>query len=210
MQALSPPPDGCYPNFTTAEGCKALAEPYYRRCKYRNWLVFALRTTTTGSYNTAVGAGALDLNNADNNTAVGVAALLLNTTGTNNTANGAGALVFNDSGEGNTATGAFALYSNTEGRASTRPTASSRFISTSPASAIQLIGDSALYFNTEWQPEYWRSAILRSCPIPPWRSATVILNSVCLTNSLRLVTFGKYEGGIHRCASRPARTNHRR
>jgi hypothetical protein len=24
MQAVNPPPDGCYPNFTTAEGCNAL------------------------------------------------------------------------------------------------------------------------------------------------------------------------------------------
>ena len=24
MQGVSPPPDGCYPNSTTAEGCKAL------------------------------------------------------------------------------------------------------------------------------------------------------------------------------------------
>src|SRR5215472_932145 len=44
----------------------------------------SLFTTTTGSFNTAVGGGALLLNNADSNTAVGAAALLLNTTGTQN------------------------------------------------------------------------------------------------------------------------------
>jgi len=90
------------------------SEPYHWRCKYRNWLVFPF-FGYDGRYNTAVSAGALDLNTADNNTAVGVAALLLNTTGTNNTANGVGALVYNDSGSNNNAVGAFALYNNTGG-----------------------------------------------------------------------------------------------
>src|SRR4029077_1662717 len=40
---------------------------------------FSQFSITTGNFNTAVGAGALDLNNADSNTAVGAAALLLNT-----------------------------------------------------------------------------------------------------------------------------------
>src|SRR5207247_2725991 len=57
------------------------------------------------SYNTAIGAGALDLNNADNNTAVGTAALLLNTTGIQNTANGGFALYNNSVGSGNIAIG---------------------------------------------------------------------------------------------------------
>ena len=53
-QAVSPAPDGCYPNFTTAEGCKAL-----------NLLTtgsgntglgwFALSSDTDGSFNTGVG-----------------------------------------------------------------------------------------------------------------------------------------------------------
>ena len=34
--------------------------------------------------------------------------------------------------------------------------------------------------------------------------------SLCLTNSVRLVTFGKYEGGIYGCAGCPAGTDHRR
>ncbi len=55
-------PDGCYPNFTTAEGCNAL-----------NFLTtgagntglgwYALFSDSTGSFNTGVGAGALVLNN---------------------------------------------------------------------------------------------------------------------------------------------------
>ena len=94
MQAISPPPDGCYPNFTTAEGCKALQSLTTGVANTGiGW--YSLFSTSSGSNNTAVGAGALDLNTADNNTAVGVAALLLNTTGTNNTASGTAALVFN-------------------------------------------------------------------------------------------------------------------
>ena len=44
----------------------------------------------------ALASGALVLNNADSNTAVGAAALLLNTDGTQNTAVGAAALTFNE------------------------------------------------------------------------------------------------------------------
>jgi hypothetical protein len=62
-----------------------------------------------------VGGGALALNNADSNTAVGAAALLLNTTGTENVAVGTDALVYNDTGSRNSAFGAFALFNNTTG-----------------------------------------------------------------------------------------------
>ena len=74
-----------------------------------------LFSVTTRNFNTAVGAGSLDLNQADSNTATGAAALLFNTTGTENTAVGAAALEFNDTGSFNTANGAFALFSNTTG-----------------------------------------------------------------------------------------------
>jgi len=113
-RAVSPTPDGCYPNYTTAEGCNAL-----------NLLTtgagntgvgwYSLFLDTTGNFNTGVGSGALALNNADSNTAVGAAALLLNTTGTLNTAVGTEALVFNDSGSENNAVGAFALFNNVDG-----------------------------------------------------------------------------------------------
>ncbi len=88
---------------------------------------FACFSNTTGNFNTGIGAGALDLNNADSNTAVGVAALLLNAagagadTGTQNVAVGTAAMVFNaggaNEGEGsfNDAVGAFALNVNTTG-----------------------------------------------------------------------------------------------
>jgi trimeric autotransporter adhesin len=113
-QAVSPTPDGCYPNFTTAEGCDAL-----------NFLTTGSGNTglgwrslfldSTGSFNTGVGGGALALNTADSNTAVGAAALLLNTTGTQNIAVGTDALVHNDSASFNNAVGAFALFNNLDG-----------------------------------------------------------------------------------------------
>jgi len=111
---VTPAPDGCYPGFTTAEGCNALSLLGSGAGNTGvGW--YSLFLVGAGNFNTGVGAGALVLNTADNNTATGAAALLLNTTGANNTANGVDALVFNNTGEGNTATGAFALYSNTEG-----------------------------------------------------------------------------------------------
>ncbi|MGE5209449.1 MAG: tail fiber domain-containing protein [Alphaproteobacteria bacterium] len=113
-RAISPPPDGCYPNYTTAEGCNALGLLSSGAGNTGlGW--YALSSDTTGSFNTSVGGGALVLNNGDSNTAVGAAALLLNTTGSLNTAVGTDALVYNDSGGGNTANGAFALFSNTTG-----------------------------------------------------------------------------------------------
>jgi trimeric autotransporter adhesin len=110
-QAAKP---GCQPNFTTAIGCDALTSLNGGIGNTGlGW--FALFVNSTGNYNTALGVGALDLNNADFNTATGAAALLLNTTGTQNTAAGTDALALNDSGSANTANGYFALYNNTTG-----------------------------------------------------------------------------------------------
>jgi hypothetical protein len=96
-QAVSPAPDGGYPNQNTAEGDNAL---------------FSL---TTGSYNTANGNEALFSNTTGTgNTATGLQALLHNTIGIYNTANGYGAL-FKNTGNYNTATGADALLNNTTG-----------------------------------------------------------------------------------------------
>jgi uncharacterized coiled-coil protein SlyX len=110
---VSPAPDGCYPNFTTAEGCNALAGLGTGAGNTGlGW--YALFSDSTGSFNTAVGAGALDLSNGDSNTAVGAVALLLNSTGSNNTAVGTDALV-NNTVDDNTATGFSALFANTTG-----------------------------------------------------------------------------------------------
>ena len=43
MQGVSPPPDGCYPEFHDSRRMQGAAEPYLWRREYRNWLVFALR-----------------------------------------------------------------------------------------------------------------------------------------------------------------------
>jgi hypothetical protein len=73
-------------------------------------------STTTGSYNTADGTYALELNTSgSDNTADGTYALALNTSGSDNTANGTEALYYNTSGSANTANGYGALYSNTSG-----------------------------------------------------------------------------------------------
>jgi len=108
VQAVSLAPDGCYPNFTTAEGCDALNLLSTGEANTGlGWR--ALFSAGAGNFNTGVGAGTLVLNTGDSNTAVGAAALLLNTTGPENTAVGTGALVHNVDGDSNTAVGAFAL-----------------------------------------------------------------------------------------------------
>ena len=118
MQAQLPPeipgnPDGCYPAFTTAEGCNALHQ-----------LTGGLGNTAVGwysnflagdaSFNTGVGAGTLALTSrtgagtdGDDNTAVGTAAMIVNLSGSDNTAVGTNALV-NSTANGNTAVGSFA------------------------------------------------------------------------------------------------------
>ena len=93
------------------------------------WL--SLRGDMTGSFNTAVGAGTLFRNIAEENTAVGTGALLSNSTGIRNTATGAFALFGNtgpadnsnrpsgELGSFNTANGNRALLNNTEGGVNT-------------------------------------------------------------------------------------------
>jgi hypothetical protein len=96
--AVTPAPDGGYPNFNTAEGEDAL---------------FSL---TTGAGNTANGALALEKNTTgSDNTGTGYGALYSNTTGLYNTANGLSALYSNTTGIYNTASGVKALASNTTG-----------------------------------------------------------------------------------------------
>ena len=113
-QAVSPAPDGCYPNFTTAEGCGALNSLTTGAANTAlGWR--SLFSTTDGGFNTGVGAGALVLNNGSSNTAVGAAALLLNAAGNFNTAVGAAALLDNTSSFDNTAIGFQALTQTTGG-----------------------------------------------------------------------------------------------
>jgi hypothetical protein len=117
-EAVSPPPDGGYLNFTTAEGQNALLHLTNGSANTAvGW--FSLENVTTGSFCTGVGAGTLLLNTADENTATGAGALLSNTVGFANTANGALALFSNTDGEFNTATGVEALNGNSTGDANT-------------------------------------------------------------------------------------------
>ena len=106
VRAVTPPPDGGYPNGNTAEGQDAL---------------FSLGI---GTSNTAVGFLSLNANTRGNfNTGIGAAALLNNKDASENTAVGAGALQITDNflngGARNTGVGAFALVSNREGRFNT-------------------------------------------------------------------------------------------
>jgi uncharacterized coiled-coil protein SlyX len=113
-QAVSPAPDGCYPNLTTAEGCGALNSLTTGAANTAlGWR--SLFSTTDGTFNTGVGAGARVLNNGSANTAVGAAALLLNAAGNFNTAVGAAALLDNTSSFDNTAIGFQALTQTTGG-----------------------------------------------------------------------------------------------
>jgi hypothetical protein len=130
-RALRPPPDGGYPNETTAEGDGAL---FSLTTGFGNTALGfnALNSDTEGSFNTATGRNALRFHiTGDHNTATGGAALVFNTDGEGNTATGRAAMgngatgnnntatgwqaLFNNTGDRNTATGAFALWSNTTG-----------------------------------------------------------------------------------------------
>src|SRR6476619_7446669 len=93
MARAVPPPDGCFPGFTTAEGCNAL------------------KFLTTGAANTGLGWYSLWVNTTGNhNTASGYHALFNNTSSSDNSAFGWGALTSNAFGQINTATGYLALH----------------------------------------------------------------------------------------------------
>jgi len=144
-QAVVPPPDGGYPNLTTAEGQNALLHLTTGTGNTAlGW--FSLDSVTTGSFNTGVGAGTLALNTADGNTATGTVALFLNTTGTNNTADGAFALLHNSEGSDNTATGAQALFNNTIGAGNTA-SGKDALLNNTTGTVNTAVGDSALKHN---------------------------------------------------------------
>ena len=114
MRALNPPPDGGYPEGNTAEGQAALFSLTTGVAHTAvGWL--SLNNVDIGKLKTAIGAGTLIGNTADQNTATGAGALFNTSTGGNNTANGAFALFYNLEGGDNTAIGIAALSSNTTG-----------------------------------------------------------------------------------------------
>src|SRR5262249_45510738 len=105
---LSPPPDGCFPNFTTAEGCDALSSLTVGAGNTAlGWR--SLFLTTTGSFNTGVGGGALALNNGSSNTAVGVGGRFLNTHRAQNNAGGTQSLRVYHTGPYNNSNTGFSL-----------------------------------------------------------------------------------------------------
>ena len=109
--AVTPTPDGGYPNANTAEGAGALQS--LTSGIHNTALGFqALLGDGAGNYNTATGSQALKNNTANNNTADGFQALVNNTTGTNNTAIGLRTLFKNTTGPRNTAIGYGSLYRN--------------------------------------------------------------------------------------------------
>jgi hypothetical protein len=149
---VSPPPDGGYPNFTTAEGTRAL-QHLTTGAGNSGFGWYSLFSDTTGNFCTGLGAGTLALNNGDSNTASGTAALILNTSGTRNTANGTAAMVFNSTGNDNTAVGAFALNVNTTGIDNTAVGSGALSSNTTPgtageSSANGAVGVNALFSNT--------------------------------------------------------------
>jgi uncharacterized coiled-coil protein SlyX len=146
MQAVNPPPDGGYPNFNTAEGQNAL---FSLTTGAANTAVgwFSLKSNADTGFNTGVGAGTLLLNIADENTAVGAAALVSNTEGNLNTAIGSSALVNNVDGNSNTASGAQALQDNATGGGNTAVGRSALQVNTT-GDTNTAIGINALQGNT--------------------------------------------------------------
>jgi hypothetical protein len=146
-RAVSPAPDGGYPNGNTAEGTGALSS--LSSGSYNTALgLQSLFSDTTGGYNTGTGVNALYNNTGGtSNTATGVNALYSNTTASYNTANGVNALYSNTTGTYNTATGQNALYSNTTG---TRNTANGDYALQTNATGgyNTAIGVGAMFSNT--------------------------------------------------------------
>jgi trimeric autotransporter adhesin len=136
IQAVSPPPDGGYPNQNTAEGEDAL---FNLTTGSANTAVGyqSLHSVTTSSGNTAVGNMALAGSNGANgvgstavgdhalamadsafaNIAIGAYVLGINVTGSSNV--GVGGLYNNIEGDFNVAVGSFALASNQSGHQNT-------------------------------------------------------------------------------------------
>ena len=106
----------------------------------------ALGSLTTGLYNSAFGfLSVLSLSDANFDTGVGAAALLVDNGGTN-TAVGAGALLNNSDGADNNAVGAFALFNNVSGFFNNAHGRNALLNST--GSQNNAMGDDAMFFNT--------------------------------------------------------------
>jgi hypothetical protein len=146
-RAVSPAPDGGYPNGNTAEGTGALSS--LTSGSYDTAMgLQALFSNTTGFYNTGTGVNAL-FNNTGGafNTANGGFALFSNTTGNSNTATGQNALVNNTTASYDTAMGYQSLFSNTTGTSNTGTGVNALFSNTTGLSNTAT-GVGALFSNT--------------------------------------------------------------
>src|SRR5438094_2626294 len=144
-RAVSPAPDGGYPNRNTAEGDDAL---FSLTTGFGNTAIgFDALFSANGSYNTATGYRALERNTTIGNTATGADALRYNTSGAYNTATGYGALEYNTTGHADTATGLRALYSNINGTGNTAHGYQTLFFNTSGTNNTAS-GADALHDNT--------------------------------------------------------------
>jgi Chaperone of endosialidase len=147
-RAVTPAPDGGYPNQNTAEGDNALLNLDTLQGGSNTAIGYnALVSTIAGFSNTAIGSGALEDDmgtffQGSFNTAIGAGALTSNTTGNGNTATGDKALEFNTTGSGNTAVGETALNSNTTGNGNTANGSDALFNNTTGSNNIAL-GSSA-------------------------------------------------------------------
>jgi hypothetical protein len=147
VRAVNPPPDGGYPNQTTAEGEDALL---HLSTGEGNTAVgfHALHDDSTGYFNTAVGADALSNNTIGIlNTATGHAALSSDTNGSGNVANGLAALFSNTHGSGNVAVGFETMLLNTSGQLNTA-VGGSALLANRTGNNNNAFGQSALINNT--------------------------------------------------------------
>jgi hypothetical protein len=122
--------------------------PAYKIVNSAGGTVLEIRSTTNALYNTAIGVQALSLNTTGGyNTAIGYQSLCLNTTGVFNTAIGGQALYSNTTGSSNTAIGYRALYLNTTGIVNTAIGVRALYSNTT-GSSNTAIGYQSLYSNT--------------------------------------------------------------
>jgi len=121
VRAVTPAPDGGYPNDNTAEGENALFDLDVNSSTDNTALGFeAMHFAVTTFGNTAVGSQAMEFAGSGNfNVAIGFEALFQNGPGNDNTAVGASAMGLNGFGNNNTAMGNGALFFNTNGNSNT-------------------------------------------------------------------------------------------
>jgi hypothetical protein len=152
VEAVSPPPDGGYANFNTAEGQNALLSLDTTTGANNTAVGFAsLGFLTTGSLNTGLGTAALLFDTGDSNTATGAGALLNNSTGSDNTANGAFALYLNNTGGSNTAVGFEAMQNATGAVVLFNTAVGIGALQQTTANANVAIGDFALELDSSGQ-----------------------------------------------------------